>query len=157
MTSCATCLDKLRISRDHGGAPCPVRASLWCSQCSCRGHDPSTCDAVLSHLVERPATLEDIIRRVGGEDELERWGLTKTSHYILHRSPKMMTLEEMEKEIADSNTIEVVYRDGKQDSRIREVMRTLKIATVHKMDDNIHKLRTWAVANGKKVRLVQER
>jgi hypothetical protein len=36
-------------------------------------------------------------------------------------------------------------------------MRSLKIPTVHKMEGNIQKLRTWAVANGKKVRLIQEK
>jgi len=36
-------------------------------------------------------------------------------------------------------------------------MRSLKIDTVHKMDGNLKKLREWAVQNGKKVRLVQEK
>jgi hypothetical protein len=31
------------------------------------------------------------------------------------------------------------------------------VATVHKMDGNIQKLREWAVRNGKKVRIVQEK
>jgi len=67
------------------------------------------------------------------------------------------SLEIAEREIAESNTIEVMYREGRQDNRIREVMRSLKIPTVHKMEGNIQKLRAWAVANGKKVRLSQEK
>lgn len=101
--------------------------------------------------VWRPSTLEELIPA----DVRERWALT-TSTPILW-STKPLSLEDAEREIADSNTIEVVYREGKQDNRIREVMKGLKIPTVHKMDGNIQKLRSWAVANGKKVRLVQER
>jgi len=68
-----------------------------------------------------------------------------------------LTLEDAEREIADLNTIEVRYREGKQDNKIREVMRALKIPTVHKMEGNIQKLRAHAVSLGKKVRLVQEK
>jgi hypothetical protein len=81
-----------------------------------------------------------------------RWGIT-TSTPIIWTKP---TLEIQEREVAETNTIEVRYREGRQDSKIREVMRSYKIPTVHKMEGNIQLLRNWAVANGKKVRLVQE-
>jgi len=149
MTSCTTCRS-IGLTRDHGSLPCPIRGSLWCSQCSCRGHLPATCDKV-TH-VWRPATLEELIPA----DVRERWGIV-TSTPIIYKNPKDLSLEDMEREIADSNTIEVVYREGKQDGRIREVMKGLKIPTVHGKDGNIQKLRLWAVSNGKKVRLVQER
>lgn len=139
----------LGLTRNHGEVPCPVRASLWCSQCSCYGHLPATCDKA-TH-VWRPTTLEELIPA----DVRERWALTTVTPILW--STKPLTLDDAEREIADSNTIEVVYREGKQDNRIREVMKGLKIPTVHKMDGNIQKLRLWAVANGKKVRLVQER
>jgi hypothetical protein len=147
MSFCATCVKYLGQHRDHGGDPCPVAASFWCSQCGCHGHLPSACDEV-TH-VDRPRTLEELIP----EDVRARWGIT-TSTPIIWTKP---TLAVQEREIAESNTIEVRYREGKQDSKIREIMRFYKIPTVHKMEGNIQKLREWAVANGKKVRLLQER
>ena len=148
MTTCSVCWNKLRISRDHGEEPCVVRASLWCSQCSCYGHEAPTCD-VATH-VRRPATLEELIP----VDVRERWGLATETPIVW---PGPQTLEDAEREIAEANTIEVRYREGKRDSRIREVMGGLKIKTVHKMDDNLQRLRSWAIASGKKVRLVLER
>ena len=136
----------------HDDDDCPVRASFWCSQCGCYGHRPAECDEV-TH-VTRPRTLEELIPA----DVRARWGIdTETPLLQVLGTSGEPTLEECEREIADSNTIEVRYREGSRDTRIREVMRGLKIATVHKMEDNLLKLRRFAVANGKKVRLVQER
>ena len=143
--ACSTCKSLLGLTRNHD--ICPVRASLWCSQCGCYGHRPSDCDAV-TH-VERPRTLEELIPA----DVRERWDID-TATQIVWLKP---SLADCEREIADTNTIEIRYREGKQDSRIREVMRGLKVPTVHKMEGNLQKLRAWAVQNGKKVRLVQER
>jgi len=141
----------LGIARKHEGA-CPVRASLWCSQCSCYGHGPSECDE--AKHVWRPRTLEELIPA----DVRERWDIDTETPIIWHAPTcRPLTVEDAEREIADTNTIEIRFREGKQDNRIRETMRQLKIPTVHKMDGNILKLRTWAVAHGKKVRLVQER
>ena len=145
--TCTTCSSTLGLTRVHDG-PCPVRASLWCSQCSCYGHRPSECD--VARHVWRPQTLEELIPA----DVRKRWGITTQTNIIW---PAALTLEDAEREIADLNTIEVRYREGKQDSKIREVMRALKIPTVHKMEGNIQKLRTHAVSLGKKVRLVQEK
>lgn len=148
MSSCTTCLKYMGLQRGHGeGEACPVAASFWCSQCGCYGHLPSACDEV-THVV-RPRTLEELIP----EEVRLRWGIT-TSTPILWTTP--LTLADQEREIADTNTIEVRYREGKQDSKIREVMRVHKIPTVHKMEGNIQLLRKWAVEHGKKVRLVQE-
>jgi hypothetical protein len=99
--------------------------------------------------VERPRCLEDLIPA----EVKARWGIQTQTAIVW----PAVTLEIAEREIAESNTIEVVYREGRQDNRIREVMRSLKIQTVHKMEGNIQKLRAWAVANGKKVRLSQEK
>lgn len=99
--------------------------------------------------VDRPATLEELIPA----DVRERWDID-TSTAIVWLKP---SLADCEREVAEINTIEVKYREGKQDSRIREVMRSLKIPTVHKMDGNLQKLRSWAVQHGKKVRIIQER
>jgi len=141
----------LGITRIHDGA-CPVRASLWCSQCSCYGHRPIECDE--ARHVWRPRTLEELIPA----DVRERWDIDTTTQIVWHApSCRPLTVEDAEREIANTNTIEVRYREGKQDNRIREVMRHLKIPTVHKMDGNIQKLRMWAVSHGKKVRLVQEK
>lgn len=141
----------LGLARKHEGA-CPVRASLWCSQCSCYGHGPSECDE--AKHVWRPRTLEELIPA----DVRERWDIDTETPIIWHAPTcRPLTVEDAEREIADTNTIEIRFREGKQDNRIREMMRQLKIPTVHKMDGNILKLRTWAVAHGKKVRLVQER
>lgn len=132
---------------------CPVRASLWCSQCSCYGHLPTECDEV-TH-VWRPATLEELIP----EDVRARWGIT-TSTYIVW--PKT-SLADAEREIAETSTIIV----KKSDRTIREEMKKRKIPTVHAMDEtldkegkpkdgNIQLLRKWAIQHGKKVRFLQE-
>jgi hypothetical protein len=100
--------------------------------------------------VWRPHTLEELIPT----DVRQRWGIT-TETPIIWTTP--VTLKDAEREIADLNTIEVRYREGKRDSRIREVMRMLKISTVHAMDGNMQKLSSWATANGKKVCYIQEK
>lgn len=147
MACCATCKKWLGQTRSHADGICPVQASFWCSQCGCHGHRPAECDAV-KH-VDRPCYLEDLIP----SDVRERWDIdTQTPIAWLRPS-----LDDCEREIADLNTIEIRYPDGKQDSRIRETMRRLGVPTVHKMEGNLQKLRAWAVQNGKKVRLVQER
>ena len=142
----------LGLTRTHDDGPCPVRASLWCSQCACYGHTPSECDE--AKHVWRPRSLEELIPT----DVRERWDIDTTTPIIWHAPTcRPLTIEDAEREIAETNTIEIRYREGKQDNRIREVMRHLKIPTVHKMEGNIQKLRGWAVTNGKKVRLVQEK
>ena len=135
------------LQRDHEGAPCPVAASLWCSQCGCKGHVAATCDEV--QHVARPRYLEELIPA----DVRERWKITTLTPIVW----SMPSLEDMEREIPESNTIEIRYREGRQDNKIREMMRSLKLPTVHKMEGNLQKLREWAVANGKKVRLIQDR
>jgi len=149
--TCPTCKELLGLSCTH--SECPVRASFWCSQCSCYGHLPSECDEV-TH-VWRPATLEELIP----EDVRARWGIT-TSTYIIW--PKA-SLADAEREIAETNTIVV----RKNDRAIRDAMKQRKIPTVHAMDEtvdkegkpkdgNIQLLRKWAVNHGKKVRFIQE-
>jgi hypothetical protein len=91
-------------------------------------------------------------------DVKERWGL-KTETRILWAEPE---LEDAEREIADINAIEIRYREDqgkgqRLDSRLREFMKLNKVHTTHKMDDNIRVLRDWAVQQGKKIRLIQEK
>ncbi len=147
MSVCMTCKTTLGLTRVHDGGICPVRASFWCSQCGCYGHRPAECDDV--NHVTRPRNLEDLIPA----DVRKRWGIETATPIVWPGT----YLDIQEREIADINTIEVRYRDGKRDAKIREVMRSLKVSTVHKMDDNITKLREWAVQNGKKVRIIQEK
>lgn len=144
---CATCRTTLGLARDHGEDACPVKASFWCSQCGCYGHRPSECKEV-THVI-RPRTLEELIPA----DVRARWGIN-TETPIVWTKP---SIDVAEREIEDVNIIEVRYYDGKMDSRIREVMRAHKVPTVHKMDDNLLKLRKWALGQGKKVRLIQEK
>jgi hypothetical protein len=148
MPNCILCKDLLGLTQTHGDEPCPVRESWFCDRCGNKGHRSKDCDEI-SH-VDRPATFEDLIRRLGGDAELERWGLT---HTVTPLPTRELTLEVAEREIASTNTIDVIYRDA----RIREVMRQYKIPTVHKMDKNLLLLRSWAVRHGKKVRLIQEK
>jgi rRNA-processing protein FCF1 len=101
--------------------------------------------------VDRPAYLEELIPA----DVRERWGI-ETRTQMLYDSEEP-SLSDCEREIADINTIEIRYAAGSQDARIREKMRHLGIPTVHKMEGNLQRLQKWCVANGKKVRLVQER
>jgi ribosomal protein L7/L12 len=97
----------------------------------------------------RPRTLEELIP----SDVRERWDIDTATQIVWLKAG----LGDAEREIAENNTIEVRYREGKMDSKIREIMKANRILTVHKMDGNIQKLRSWAVSQGKKIRLVQEK
>ena len=135
------------MTREH--EVCPVRASLFCSQCGCYGHTSIDCDSVIH--VERPRTLEEMIPA----EVRTRWNITSSTYNPCIGSKP--SLEDKEREIAENNTIVIRYRDGRLDARIREFMKARRIVTVHKMDGNLQKLRVWAVQQGKKVRLVQEK
>jgi len=147
--ACKTCLSWLGRTVVH--AECPVRASAWCSQCGCNGHRPSECTEHIPWT--RPSTLEELIPA----DVKKRWNL-KTATRIQWSEPE---LEDAEREIADINVIEIRYHvEGKSnrlDARLREFMKLNKVQTTHKMDDNIMTLREWAVYQGKKIRLIQEK
>ena len=153
MSHCTTCRSFTITQKHADDADCPVRSSQWCSQCSCYGHLPAECDEA-AH-VWRPRTLEELIPA----DVRERWGITTQTRIIW---PKELTLEDAEREIANTNTIEIRYhetgapRSELLDSRLREAMRKLKVQTVHKTDGNLLLLRRWAVRQGKKVRLIPE-
>ena len=99
--------------------------------------------------MDRPCYLEDLIPA----DVRDRWDIDTQTPIVWLRP----SVSDCEREIADLNTIEIRYPDGRMDARIRETMRRLGIATVHKMDGNLQKLRVWAVQHGKKVRLIQEK
>ena len=153
-THCITCKTSLGLTRIHADGICPVTASLWCSNCSCYGHTVSGCE-VTTH-VTRPATLEELIPA----DVKARWGIT-THTRILY--PQDITLDDAEREIGEGSVIEIRYGSlpegaTKLDAAIRAFMKAQKpkIETVHKMEGNLIKLRLWAVAQGKKIRLVQE-
>jgi hypothetical protein len=152
MPNCILCKDLFGLTQTHGDEPCPVRESWFCDRCGNKGHRSKDCDEI--NHVDRPATFEDLIRRLGGDAELERWGLTHTATPLPTRE---LTLEVAEREIAATNTIDVVYREGTKDRRIRDIMGLNKIKTGKSMDTNLLLLRNWAVRHGKKVRLIQEK
>ena len=145
---CKTCQSWLGLTRFHD--ECPVRASAWCSQCGCYGHRPSECGEEI--MWTRPASLEELIP----SDVRGRWGI-QTQTKIEWSLP---TLDDSEREIAEINTIEIRYQEdqgkgNRLDGRLREFMKLNKIHTTHKMEDNIKTLRSWAIQQGKKIRLVQ--
>ena len=145
---CTICYTTLGIERSHAESElCPTRASFWCPHCSCYGHQASACDARIPSGIQRPVTLEELI-----PIELrERWNIT--SHTVIAHVPVLsLTLEDKEREIAASNTIEVIHKDA----AIRMYMRSMQIPTAHKMLDNIQRLREWAVGRGMKLRLLSE-
>lgn len=145
--ACALCMKMVGLTRVHDDSGCPVRSSFWCSQCGCYGHLSEDCDEVVH--VRRPRTLEELIP----EDVRARWGI-QTATLIPWEPPN---LAEAEREIADPNTIEIRYREGRLDNKIRETMRLFKLPTVHKMEHNLAKLQGWAVQHGMKVALVLEK
>ena len=155
MTSCASCKSALGVIRSHGeGAPCPVQASLWCSTCSCYGHNAASCSIIVT--VTRPRTLEELIPA----DVRARWGI-KTQTLILWPSPSEMTLEDKEREIGEGSVIEIRYGGPsgvKLDAALRVYMKAQrpKLETVHKMEGNLLKVRMAAVAVGKKIRIIKE-
>lgn len=144
---CEFCISVLGLNRVHLDGKCIVRASMLCSQCGCYGHRPSECDTV-TH-VQRPRTLEELIPA----DVRERWNITTSTNIVWNG---YLTDDTVEREIPENYTIDIHYKVGKLDYAIREVMRNLKVSTVHKMDGNLQRLRLWAMENGKKVRLIQE-
>jgi hypothetical protein len=100
----------------------------------------------------RPHSLEELIP----SDVRERWRI-QTQTKIEWTLP---TLDDSEREIAEINTIEIRYQEdqgkvNRLDGRLREFMKLNKIHTTHKMEDNIKTLRSWAIQQGKKIRLVQ--
>jgi hypothetical protein len=98
---------------------------------------------------DRPRTLEELIPA----DVRERWGID-TQTRILWTKP---TLYDAEQEISENNVIELRYKDGKLDNKLREYMKSQRVMTVHKMNDNLQILRNWAISQGKKIRLIQEK
>ena len=152
-TSCHHCKTSLGLTRVHAaGIACPVAASLWCSGCSCYGHTTSSCD-VITH-VTRPETLEELIPA----DVRARWGI-KTRTLIHYPAATEITLEDAEREIGEGCVIEIRHGSSANlDAALRTFMKAQrpKIETVHKKEGNLIKLRLWAVAQGKKIRLVQE-
>jgi hypothetical protein len=98
---------------------------------------------------DRPRTLEELIPA----DVRERWGID-TQTRILWTKP---TLYDAEQEISENNVIELRYKDGKLDNKLREYMKSQRVMTVHKMNDNLQILRNWAISHGKKIRLIQEK
>lgn len=163
----------LGLTSIHADGVCPVKESLWCTQCSCYGHVATECDE--AQHVWRPHYLEDLIPA----DVRARWGITTETPIVWvkpdyaslpTKEAERKRLEDAEREVADTNTIDVLYsEDGsrkdcnRMDTRIRKVMQSLscqccpKLTSVHGKDGNLLKLRKWAVAHGKKVRLVQEK
>jgi len=150
--TCDVCWRSLGFPREHKDGRCVVRESFWCSQCSCYGHTASDCDEV--NHVERPRYLEDLIPA----DVRARWDID-TATPILYHAPanRPMTLKEKEREIANTNTVEIHAPKNMLDRVLRDFMRKNKIDTVHKKEDNLRLLSEWAVSQGKKVRIIQEK
>jgi len=86
-------------------------------------------------------------------DVRERWDIQTTTPILW---PKQLDILRAECEIADVNSITVCFRDGQRDNKIREMMKSLGIATVHKMDANVEKLRTWCIQHGRRLILKHE-
>ena len=104
----------------------------------------------------RPRTLEELIPA----DVRARWGI-KTQTVIVWPTPSEMTLEDKEREIGEGSVIEIRHGGPlaiKLDAALRVFMKAQrpKIETVHKMEGNLLKVRMWAVAQGKKIRILQE-
>jgi hypothetical protein len=110
-------------------------------------------------MVDRPATLEELIP----EEVRTRWGIDTRTEIAW---PAKTALVDLEDQIADSNSVEIRYsvgagREAGLDARLRQFMKAHRIVnsaghTEHATNANLLKLREWAVAQGKKVRLVEE-
>ena len=96
----------------HPDGVCPVRESFWCSQCACYGHQAAECDEI-KH-VWRPQYLEDLIPA----DVRTRWGITTETPIVWvkpdyaslpAKDAESKRLEDAEREIAETNTIDVIY------------------------------------------------
>jgi hypothetical protein len=147
-TNCKTCFSVLGVHAVHSDSEvCPVQATYVCTQCGGHGHLASTC-RITTH-VRRPRTLEELIP----PDVRVRWGITTQTPIIWSRPAVAV----MEREVDDENTIEIRHQGNNRDSRIREVMRQHKVRTAHSMEDNMTRLRSWAVTHGKKISIVQEK
>jgi hypothetical protein len=147
-TNCKVCASVLGTQVTHDGVEvCPVQATYTCTQCGGQGHLASSC-RITTH-VRRPRTLEELIP----SDVRARWGITTQTPIVWSR-PSVST---MEREVDDENTIEIRHQGNNRDAKIREVMKQNKVRTAHSMEDNITRLRSWAVTHGKKIRIIQEK
>ena len=147
-TLCKTCFSVLGAQITHAdGETCPVQATYICSQCGGCGHLATAC-RIVTH-VRRPRTLEELIPA----DVRERWGITTQTPIIWSRP----SVDRMEREVSDEHEIQIRHQGNNRDAKIREVMRHYKIPTVHKMEHNVARLRSWAVSQGKKIRILQEK
>ena len=105
--------------------------------------------------VTRPRTLEELIPA----DVRERWGI-KTSTLIVY--PTEMSLEDKEREIGDGCVIEIRYGGSlsvKLDAALQAFMKAQrpKIEMAPRdLAGKLLKVRLWAVAQGKKIRVIQE-
>lgn len=136
-----------------------MRASAWCSRCSCMGHIPVECDTPEVGMVDRPTTLEELIP----EEQRERWGIDTRTEIAWSATTPLIVKET---EIANINSIEIRYsvKGGREmglDAQLRKYMKENKIVnatghTEHATAANLLRLREWAVSQGKKVRLIIE-
>lgn len=149
MAACGVCRSLLGQNRIHSDGICPTRELLWCAHCGEAGHLPHECSSQSFGHVYRPKTLEELIPA----DVRERWDIQTTTPILW---PKQLDILRAECEIADVNSITVCFRDGQRDNKIREMMKSLGIATVHKMDANVEKLRTWCIQHGRRLILKHE-
>ena len=122
----------------HEAAACPVRATFRCRRCHVRGHLAADCGESWAHW-ERPTSLEELIPA----DVRSRWNIMSSTETVFE-SPRGTDDSERKIEIAVSSN----------DKKMRDFMKENDIATTHKTEDNLQRIREWCIARGVRLRIV---
>jgi hypothetical protein len=134
MTHCSTCFSFTGISKFHSNDSCPIRKSLFCRRCHCKGHTVSECEEPFANLV-RPSTLEELIPGT----LKQQWGLTSQTRLFFPAD-----LQDAEYHYEYSVPLD---KKGQ-----KEFMAQHKI-NPGKKEDRLKTIREWATQRGYRIRV----
>lgn len=139
-TSCTTCYALTGLHNIHDNQPCPLSASMVCRRCHTRGHLAASCSSTAA-LWERPSCLEELIP----DDVRALWSIqtiTPMSYTTLAGAAGTESELCMDIEVSQN------------DKKMRAFMTEHDIDTAHKTNENLQRIRDWAMHKGLRVRLV---
>ncbi len=124
----------------HDTTACPVRATFRCRRCHVRGHLAADCGESWAHW-ERPASLEELI----APDVRARWGILGSTETCFE-TPRGSEGTDRERKI------EIAVSSN--DKKMRDFMKENDIATTHKTEDNLQRIREWVGVRGLRLRIL---
>jgi hypothetical protein len=139
-SSCTTCYSLTGLHNSHDVAACPLSASMVCRRCHTRGHLSASCGAAV--LWERPSCLEELIP----DDVRSLWGI-RTMTPISYGDKGLAGTAGTDSELCME--IEV----SQNDKKMRAFMVEHDIDTTHKTNENLQRIREWAMHKGLRLHL----